>query len=298
MTETVHYLTVGPVRFVLRDEALRPVRYEGWAYRGFFTEGRVADVRKPQSELPVKVVQGGLRRPAQPPLYEAGGNWSVWPEADGLLFCSGYAGRELPRASCHVSRALDRATLYVDGDPGDAPLRYPLDQVLTWGLLARCGGVLLHAAAVVRDGVGLVLAGRSGAGKSTLSALCRADGWQVLNDDRVVLFRRDGRPFVAGTPWHGSGCFAEAAEVPLAGVLLLEQASTDRLEPLDGSAARLSLLHAASIPWFEDAWSQAALNALDDILHDVPAFRFQFTKTPAAVRALERRSDCRWEVPV
>jgi len=282
----IHHLTVGPVRFVLQEEGSSPMRYDGWAYRDFVTAGAAADVRPPQVSLPVQIVQGTPECPAEKPWFEAGKNWAVWPDGDGWLFCSGFAGRERPGAACRVSRSLDRAVLYVDGDPGDAPLRYPLDQILTWGLLSRCEGVLLHAAAVVRNGVGFVVAGRSGAGKSTLSALCRAEGWRVLNDDRVVLFRREGRLFVAGTPWHGSGGFAEASEVPLGGLCLLAQAEADRLERLDAAEARLSLLEAASIPWFEDRWSQGALDALDHLLRDLPVFRFHFTRTSAAVEML------------
>lgn len=282
----ISYLTVGPVRFVLHGENLSPVRYGGFAYRDFFTDGQPAEMRSPQVELPVHLVQGVSPCPRTAPWFEAGKNWAVWPDGDGWLFCTGYAGRERPRASCRVSRDLDRATLCIDGDPTDAPLRYPLDQILTWGLLSRCGGVLLHAAAVVRDGVGLILAGRSGAGKSTLSALCQAEGWRVLNDDRAVLFQRDGCVHVAGTPWHGSGCFANADEVPLGGVLLLTQASEVRLESLETSAACLSLLEVASIPWFEDTWAQGALDALDNLMRDVPAYRFHFTRTSEAVRAL------------
>lgn len=279
-------LTIGPIRFVLQGEGDSPMRYEDWAYRGFFARGAPEGFGPPPEELRVEVVGGVPERPATKPLFEAGNNWAVWPEGDGWLFCTGYAGRERPRATCRVTRELDGAVLCVDGDPGDAPLRYPLDQILTWGLLSRCGGVLMHAAVVVNDGVGVVLTGRSGAGKSTLAALCREQGWEVLNDDRAVLFFRDGEPYVAGTPWHGSGCFAEAKEVPLAGIHLLVQSRDNRIERLDPDEARFALLDTVSIPWFEDRWAQGAFDALDRLLQRVPVSRFYFTRTAAAADRL------------
>lgn len=280
-------LSVGPVRFVLRGDDLPPVRYGGWAYRDFVTDGTGDGVKRPLIELVVRLRRGACACPTSPPMFEAGRNWAVWPDKDGWLFCSGYANRSRPRFSCRLSSGFEWAELGVEGDPADSPLRYPLDQILTWGLLSRCGGVLLHAAAVVREGVGWILAGRSGAGKSTLSALCRAEGWRVLNDDRAILFRRNGCVQVAGTPWHGSGCFAEADEVPLGGLLLLKQAEEVRLEPLKPSEACLSLLEVASIPWFEDTWAQGSLDALNSLLSEVPVFRFHFARSPEAVRALE-----------
>lgn len=152
-------------------------------------------------------------------------------------------------------------------------------------MLARIGGALLHAAVAVNDGVGHVFTGRSGAGKSTISALLRAEGWRVLNDDRVVVFRRGGAWRVAGTPWHGSGRFAEAAEVPLAGIHFLQQAAECRRESMAASQIRLALLDVTAVPWFEDSWSQGILDGLDRLAREVEVDRFHFAKTPAAAQA-------------
>ena len=90
---------------------------------------------------------------------------------------------------------------------------------------------------------------------------------------------------MAGTPWHGSGRFAEAAEVPLGGIYLLQQAAEDRSMPISASQARLALLDVAAVPWFEDSWEQRTLDGLDRLVGDVEIRRFHFTKTPSAVRA-------------
>lgn len=47
--------------------------------------------------------------------------------------------------------------------------------------------LLLHAAAVERDGRALVLTGESGAGKSTLAALLQPRGWRLLADEFVLI---------------------------------------------------------------------------------------------------------------
>jgi hypothetical protein len=43
----------------------------------------------------------------------------------------------------------------------------------------------LHAACVVKDGVGVVLCGDSGAGKSTLAYACARRGWTLISDDSL-----------------------------------------------------------------------------------------------------------------
>ncbi len=288
MKKRVHHLNIGPVRFVLHGEQDEPLRYDAWGYRDFFAECGADDGVKPLVEMDVKIRHGKVALPPNRPLYESGKNWAVWPDGDHWLFFSRYAGREYPGFCCRVSRDLTQAVLHVADDSAVDPLRYPLDQILTWGLLTRCGGVLMHSALVTRKGTGLVLAGCSGAGKSTLAALCREQGWHGLNDDRAILYQQDGLPRAAGTPWHGTGLLAEAGDVPPAAILLLEQSDSIRLEKVPPRSAKLELLDVTSIPWFEDDWSQGALDALDALVESIPVYRFYFSKTQSAVCALEQ----------
>jgi hypothetical protein len=131
-----------------------------------------------------------------------------------------------------------------------------------------------------------LFAGRSGAGKSTLAALCHAEGWRILNDDRAMVFRRDREWRVAGTPWHGSGRFAEAAKCRWAALFLLKQAGEDRIEPVDAAQARLALLDVAAVPWFAEDWSQGILDGLDGLVREIEPARLHFTKTAEAVAML------------
>ncbi|MGD9611316.1 MAG: hypothetical protein AB7V22_00255 [Kiritimatiellia bacterium] len=293
------HLDIGPLRFALRRETPGAVRYSDPAYGGLFSEpvGRTVPVsRDPGSaliELPVDVVRRAVPPPSGAPLWQAGGHWAVWDDGPDLAFHVGLTAPASRRYSCRVARDVTRAELALPLAAGpddvlDAPLRYPLDQILSWGALARIGGALLHAAVAVKDGRGHVFTGRSGAGKSTLSGLLLAEGWRILNDDRVVVFRRGGAWRVAGTPWHGSGRFAEAAEVPLAGIHFLQKASACRTESMSASQVRLALLDVAAVPWFEDSWAQGILDGLDRLAGDVDISRFHFTKTPEAAQVLAR----------
>lgn len=292
------HLDIGPLRIHLRREGASPIRYSAPAYAAFCSAGAPRPGADPLRELSVDVVLGKSTVPSREPLWRVGQSWAVWEEGPDLVCLAGFHAPGQAFFGCRVARDLSRAALAVNPalpgwapDRVESPLRYPLDQVVAWGMLSRIGGALLHSAVAVRDGVGYVFAGRSGAGKSTLSGLCQAAGWRILNDDRAMVFRRGGEWRVAGTPWHGSGRFAEAAEVPLGGIYFLQQAVEDRLAPVSASQARLALLDVAAVPWFEDAWAQGTLDGLARLVGDVETSRFHFTKTPSAVQVLTVRQD-------
>lgn len=287
MSPALH-LDVGPLRFALRSAELGAVRYSDPAYAGFLSAAGGAE---PLAELPVELVRRAAPLPAGEPLWRSGNHWAAWEDGERLAFHVGLRAPAVVRRTCLVARDLSRAELILPpsawaGGVCDSPLRYPLDQILSWGLLARIGGTLLHAAVAVKDGRGWVFTGRSGAGKSTISALLRDAGWRILNDDRVIVFRRGGAWRVAGTPWHGSGRFAEAAEVPLAGIYFLHQAAECRREAMSVAQARLALLDVAAVPWFEETWAQGILDGLERLTRAVEIRRFHFAKSPAAARTL------------
>ena len=287
----VGQLDLGPLRFSLRCKNGGTMRYAAPASAGFYAQGPAGCFSPPLCRMPIDIVERISPHPRGEPIWRAGGNWAAWEAGDELVFRSGIQAPAEAQMACCVARDLSRAELEPmpsawEAGCWESPLRYPLDQVLSWGMLSRIGGALLHAAVAVRDGIGWVFAGRSGAGKSTLSGLCHREGWRILNDDRVLVFRRDGEWRVAGTPWHGSGRYAEAAEVPLGGVFFLNQALDDRMEALDASQRRLALLDVAAVPWFEDGWAQGTLDGLDRLAREVELRRFHFTRTSAAVQVV------------
>ncbi len=280
-------LRVGPIEFRFSGESARALRYTYWAYRDFFLpEGSDAVQPEPLATLPIHLLSQRPARPSRPPDFAAGRNWAAWDLDTQWLFCSGYYERARPRFACALAKDWSGAKLAVDGDGADAPLRYPIDQILTWGLLGRCGGLLVHGAATERDGTAMVFAGRSGAGKSTLSSLCLDAGWRILNDDRNIVYPRAGEWRVGGTPWHGSGCYAEHRDATLGAIYLLAQSPVDRIETIPCREARMELLDVSAIPWFEEDWSARTLAALERVTEQVPVHRFHFTKTSDAVKTL------------
>jgi len=109
-------------------------------------------------------------------------------------------------------------------------------------LLARQGGLLVHAASVVRNGRAFLFAGISGAGKTTISRLAPPD--VALLTDEISYLRRDGDGYIAfGTPFAGElGRPGENLRAPLAALYLLAHGPENRIDPVSDADATRALL--------------------------------------------------------
>ncbi|MGO8818700.1 MAG: hypothetical protein ACLQVG_28995 [Terriglobia bacterium] len=135
-------------------------------------------------------------------------------------------------------------------------------------ILARDGGLLVHAASAVRNGRAFVFAGVSGTGKTTISRLAPPD--VTLLTDEITYLRETGYgtrdtgrrtpvpeppapipqspepAFQAyGTPFAGElARIGKKTRAPLATLFLLQQGPENRIEPVsEGQAARELMRH-------------------------------------------------------
>lgn len=135
---------------------------------------------------------------------------SVWREPIALLR-SLYAGYPEPEGGVpnftvrieppNLVRRFVRRQVAIAGDfivPDALPLPYAqalLAAEMSMNLQLALGErrfLLLHAAAVERDGRAVVMTGLSGSGKSTLAALLGSKGWRFLGDEFALLDPESG----------------------------------------------------------------------------------------------------------
>jgi len=175
---------------------------------------------------------------------------------------------------------------FVDPDAGaqleiasSAPVRgvdYFLRVVLGVRAYAS-GGLMLHAAGIVRNGRAYLFFGRSGSGKTT--AARNAPGALVLNDDLVVLQPEAGRWIACGTPFtNPSQTLPSAEKAPAAALLRLVQSPRVFIEPLSGARAMAELM--ACVPIL-NASPAPPLDRCRAILLDVPAFDLHLRPDPS-----------------
>jgi hypothetical protein len=183
-----------------------------------------------------------------------------------------------------------RVVLRPEPDPTGAlpdPLQFPLGELLIILLLARGRGVMVHACGVDDGGRGILFAGNSTHGKSTMAGLWR-DRATVLNDDRIALTWRDGRPWICGTPWHGDSGDACARWAPLQRVFFLAHSAGHAIRPTSPGHSATRLLARSFPPLWDASGMGFTLDFVTRVATAVPCADLDF----APVRSIVEHVRC------
>jgi MoaA/NifB/PqqE/SkfB family radical SAM enzyme len=176
---------------------------------------------------------------------------------------------------------------------------FPTDQIWIAPLLADRHAVLIHSAAAIVNGQGLLFVGHSEAGKSTTVTLLKRAAEEsrsgsplrveILCDDRNIVQHRDGGWHVHGTWSHGDVPDVSAASAPLRAILFLRQDTKNVLSSLtDRNECFRRLLATLIRPMITAEWWEKELHVLEKIAGDVPCYTMHFDKSGAIVPQIER----------
>lgn len=150
-------------------------------------------------------------------------------------------------------------------------------------------GLMLHSSLIDVDGSGIMFVGPSGIGKTT-----QAELWMkyrdaiIINGDMALVHEEDGVFRGYGCPWHGSSPYCENRDVLLKGIIVLEQASENTIEKLDGLVLFERMVNNIFIPhWFKPG-VESAMETIDHLLTNVPVYLLKCRKDEEAVSMVER----------
>ncbi len=181
---------------------------------------------------------------------------------------------------------IERGDLRAEWDPatGRGSIRqsanpYSIDsalRILHSLILARQGGLLVHAASAVRNGRAFLFAGVSGAGKTTISRLAPAD--VTLLTDEISYLRRNGHGYLAhGTPFAGElAKVGENVQAPLAALYLLRQGPENAIEPVSTGDAARSLLENVLFFAHDPELVSMVFESACNLVRQVPVYRLTF----------------------
>ena len=157
------------------------------------------------------------------------------------------------------------------------------------------GGFLLHASAVVVDGVAYCFSAPSGTGKSTHTSLWLKEfadkGAFIINDDKPAIKLVDGVPMVYGTPFSGKYDISVNTSVPLKALCFIERSETNsirRISPLNA----VSLVLDQTLRPTEEKLMDKLLDNLETVVTKVPAYVLHCNISPeAAITAYREMSE-------
>lgn len=259
-----------------------------------------------------------LSATALPPLFDSGTTWRLYKSAGGFQFdfVAPVFGKQ-PYKRLTTDRHFLRATVelseesFADLPSSPSPLEYPLDELLIMHRLTQEKAIELHGCGIVRaDGTGNLFVGHSGAGKSTTTRLwTEREDVEVLSDDRIIV-RRDnkkqvphrrcapvrndnekgssdpGRIRMYGTPWHGEAMYASPNSAPLARIFVLEHGHGNVITRLTPSQAVAELFARAFVPFHRHEYVESALTFLEEVVEEIPVYRYAFEPNEAAVEVV------------
>jgi hypothetical protein len=242
-------------------------------------------------DIRLEVVRGEPPAPG-PLLFDSGGPWRVHGHGRLFLYRFPAAPGGVARAVA-IDRRRRRGRLYLPPSAEDArrgsALAYPLDELLFQHHLARAGALVVHACGVRVGGGALLFCGRSGAGKTTMARLWRRHrpSAVVLSDDRAVVRWRGDRPWIYGTPWHGSGRYASPRGAPLRAIFFLRQSRRTRVRALPAGRAGAGLFARCFPPLWEAEGVGTVLQTCARLLSSIPCYEIGFRADGSAVRAVD-----------
>lgn len=148
-------------------------------------------------------------------------------------------------------------------------------------------GLLLHCAAVVRNGKGFVFPGVSGSGKSTVAGICRDAGCLVLSDEMAMIRQVGTKWLVFGTPFHGDLGTAANDHAQIAGLFFLKKSKLDRLDALDGHSALMQLTR--SVVFFGETTEllPGAFETFCSAAASIPCYRMRFRRDNAFLSMID-----------
>lgn len=202
---------------------------------------------------------------------------------DYLLDASGICGRIVP--------SQRQASLQFNSADPQVDLEYFLR--IACALLAyQGGGLLVHGAALMRDGAVSLFIGQSGSGKSTVVAL--SPEAVALGDDMVILRPTSAGWTAYGTPFWNATTLNRAGQTHagrLAGIYKLIQDREVYLEPLRSAAAAAELVANCPVVNGDTAALAGLLARCRRLAADVPVQRLHFRKDPDFWDCLARNQD-------
>ncbi len=149
-------------------------------------------------------------------------------------------------------------------------------------------GFFLHCSCLSYKGDAIIFTAPSGTGKSTHAALWRkhfGDDVTMINDDKPLVRRKDGRYIIYGSPWNGKHGIGNNISAPIKAIVFLKQApenSAAPLSPIDG----LSLLLQQTVLPRDKGELSVLLDLLGGLVETVPLYKLGCTISDEAVTTI------------
>ena len=111
---------------------------------------------------------------------------------------------------------------------------------------------------------------------------------RILNDDRMIVRKENGRFYLYGTPWYGELSLVAPDWVPLKAILFLNQAKENKVEKTGGLEAFKRFFGCTIKALVTERWAKNTLNICQNLSREVPCYHLYFDKTEGVISTIEK----------
>jgi hypothetical protein len=153
------------------------------------------------------------------------------------------------------------------------PLAYPLGPILLYYLVVENNSLMMHASCISDQGKGRIFSGFSGIGKSTMASIWAKEGYQVINDDRLIIRFRNGKARIYNTPMFYSD---EPKSVELHALYLLKQAKENTIKQLNYAEAVSRIMAFCIQHSYKKEFLENHLQTILSLYEQIPIYELGF----------------------
>ena len=153
-------------------------------------------------------------------------------------------------------------------------------------VLREYDGFFFHSSCLALDGEGYVFTALSGTGKSTHTRnWCKYFGDRVtmINDDKPIIRKMNGKFYVCGTPWMGKSDIGCNMIAPLKAVYVLQRGEENRAEKVSAGAVLKQLIEATLLPRTKEDM-QKQLSLFNELFTQIPIILLSCNKDEDSAR--------------
>ena len=132
--------------------------------------------------------------------------------------------------------------------------------------------LLKNNALVEKDGHAVLFSGPSCVGKSTQAFLWKEHlGANILNGDRCVIRKIDGKFYGCGSPWAGTSGIYRKEMAPIKGIFILKQAKENTIRRLKAEAF-VKLYQQCIVNTWDSEFVQNLSDLIVELLQQIPVY--------------------------
>lgn len=153
-------------------------------------------------------------------------------------------------------------------------------------ILAEYDGFFFHSSALELDGVGYLFTALSGTGKSTHTRNWRnyfGGRVTMINDDKPIIRKIDGKFYVCGTPWMGKSDIGCNRVAPIKAIYVLQRGEENLAQRVSPGVVLKQLLEATLLPKTRENM-QKLLELFNDLFSNVRLILLTCNKDVDAAR--------------